>query len=109
MKDVEITNLHGRSSAVGRNGKYDIVRLAVRQAGEKNLVKIDCVSRRLHRQLNAGFRIGVSDMDRLAVQWLEMRGLGGEGRPNLTQSGRTVTQCLAEIRGLAEEAEKALE
>ena len=109
MKDVEITGLHDKSSAVGRNGHYDIGRVAVRPAREKGLVKIDCVSRRLHRQLNASIRIGVEDMDRLAAEWLRMRGKDLPANPGVTGSGRTVTQCLAEIESLAADAQKALE
>jgi hypothetical protein len=74
---IQIESLDAKSRCVTRNGTYQISEVIVEESGD-GMAKISFVSKRLNRSLNAGATISVSDMDRLATQWLQARG----GKPN---------------------------
>jgi len=84
------------SRCVTRNGSYEISAVSVEQDG-KGMVSISFVSRRLKRRLNSGAIISDKNMDRMAKQWLRMRGHKSDGIAS--ELLRRIEDSAAALRG----------
>lgn len=72
---ILISDLHELSWCMGRNGAFDTKGIVVFTygEGEKEMVRMDHISRKRGQVVNAGHTMSAADMDRLAEEWLAAR------------------------------------
>jgi len=106
---VEVKKLDVDSNCTGRNGTHDICEVYICPSIQgRDMFRIGCVSRKLHRDINGGIVLGAEDMDRLAAGWLKMR--NGNATPaGMLASGKTVGQAIKEIEVLARDIREGTE
>jgi hypothetical protein len=96
MKAVQIGDLRHGSVLTGKNGKYEIESVVLNPDGV--LVAVRGVSRKLRRCMHGGFDVGMEDMDRIAAQWLRMRGKSKAGKTDMEGVRRAAALLLEELR-----------
>ena len=102
-----LVEVHAKGMCVTRNGEFPLgaVRL---ELGKDGVVRLWFVSSRLRRVLHAGASIDLADMDKLALEWVRARSLGGGKRAVDREAMRAAlgkaTAAIAEARGELEKS-----
>ena len=97
-----LTEAVSRGKCITRNGEFNISAVRIELARD-GMARIGFVSGRLKRDLHAGALVEASAMDRLAMQWLEKRGLGTVR--DLGEEAKRALAFLAEAKQKASNAE----
>jgi hypothetical protein len=89
----------GPAECTGRNGKYQVGYITL-QLNKDGKVKMGFVSRKLHRQINAGAEFPAEAMDYLAKEWLASRSGDASARSTLEGAARCLEGVLRDLKGL---------
>ena len=90
-KLVEVYIPTNGATCVGRNGVFPVLMVCV-ECTDDGDARIGFVSRKLRRRVNAGACIPVEAMDKLATEWIRMRGLGSLELPEKSEINQYVKQ-----------------
>jgi hypothetical protein len=99
-KTVTVKLQDDDSSCVGRNGTFKVKTIRLVPDGDDHL-RMEFVSGKLSRVLNAGARISVDDMNSLVGAWVEAHDPVEGSRPEVSQKLYGARRVLKQIVAMA--------